>query len=126
MVRLRAEKIARIADVIPPVKVFGSPEGRVLVVGWGSTYGAITSAVEGMQEQKHPVSSLHLQYLNPLPRNLGEVLSRFDKVLVPELNLGQLLMILRSRYLVDAVGFNRVRGLPFKISELREAIGEML
>ncbi|MDE2756627.1 MAG: 2-oxoglutarate ferredoxin oxidoreductase subunit alpha, partial [Acidobacteriota bacterium] len=126
MVRLRAEKIARIADFIPPVEVFGSPAGRVLVVGWGSTYGAITSAVEGMQEQGHSVSSLHLQYLNPLPRNLGEVLSRFDRVLVPELNLGQLLMILRSRYLVDAVGFNRVRGLPFKISELRETIGEML
>jgi len=126
MVRLRAEKIARIADFIPPVEVFGSPEGRVLVVGWGSTYGAITSAVEGMQEQGHSVSSLHLQYLNPLPGNLGEVLSRFDKVLVPELNLGQLLMILRSRFLVDAVGFNRVRGLPFKISELREAIGETL
>lgn len=126
MVRLRAEKIARIADDIPPAEVFGSPEGKVLVVGWGSTYGAITSAVEGMQEQNHPVSSLHLQYLNPLPRNLGEVLSRFDKVLVPELNLGQLLMILRSRYLVDAIGFNRVRGLPFKISELRETIGEML
>ena len=71
MVRLRAEKIARIADFIPPVEVFGSPEGRVLVVGWGSTYGAITSAVEGMQEQGHSVSSLHLQYLNPLPREPG-------------------------------------------------------
>jgi 2-oxoglutarate ferredoxin oxidoreductase subunit alpha len=122
MVRLRAEKIARMADFIPEVEIFGKPEGEVLVVGWGSTYGAITSAVEGMQEQGTSVSSVHLRYLNPLPKNLGAVLSRFKKVLVPELNLGQLLMILRSRYLVDAIGFNKVRGLPFKISELREKI----
>jgi 2-oxoglutarate ferredoxin oxidoreductase subunit alpha len=122
MVRLRAEKIARMADFIPEVEIFGKPEGEVLVVGWGSTYGAITSAVEGMQEQGVSVSSVHLRYLNPLPKNLGAVLSRFKKVLVPELNLGQLLMILRSRYLVDAIGFNKVRGLPFKISELREKI----
>ena len=126
MVRLRAEKIARMADFIPEVEIFGKPEGDVLVVGWGSTYGAITSAVEEMQEQGHSVSSIHLQYLNPLPKNLGAVLSCFKKVLVPELNLGQLLMILRSRFLVDVIGFNKVRGLPFKISELREKIGMLL
>jgi len=126
MVRLRAEKIKKIADFIPDVEVFGESEGELLVVGWGSTYGAITSAVESMQEEGISVSSIHLRYLNPFPRNLGYILSRFKKVLVPELNLGQLLMILRSRYLVDAVGFNKVRGLPFKISELKIKIRELV
>ncbi len=88
MVRLRAEKVARIANFIPEVEVFGKPEGKLLVVGWGGTYGAITSAVETMQTRGKSVSSVHLRHLNPFPRNLGEVLSRFEKVLVPELNLG--------------------------------------
>lgn len=118
MVRLRAEKIARIASFIPEVEVFGKPEGKVLVVGWGGTYGAITSAVEAMQGWGKSVSSIHLRYLNPFPRNLGEVLSRFEKVLVAELNLGQLRLLLRAHYLVDAIGFNKVKGHPFKISEL--------
>jgi len=118
MVRLRAEKVARIANFIPEVEVFGKPEGKVLVVGWGGTYGAITSAVEMMQTRGKSVSSVHLRHLNPFPKNLGEVLSRFEKVLVPELNLGQLCLLLRARYLVDAIGFNKVKGHPFKISEL--------
>jgi 2-oxoglutarate/2-oxoacid ferredoxin oxidoreductase subunit alpha len=118
MVRLRAEKVARIANFIPEVEVFGKPEGKVLVVGWGGTYGAITSAVEMMQTRGNSVSSVHLRHLNPFPKNLGEVLSRFEKVLVPELNLGQLCLLLRARYLVDAIGFNKIKGHPFKISEL--------
>jgi 2-oxoglutarate ferredoxin oxidoreductase subunit alpha len=126
MVRLRAEKIARIANFIPEVEIFGRPEGRVLVVGWGGTYGAITSAVEAMQERGESVSSLHLRHLNPFPKNLGDVISRFEKVLVPELNLGQLQMLLRARYLVDAAGFHKVKGRPFKISELVEKIEELL
>ena len=126
MVRLRAEKISKIANFIPDVEVFGESEGEILVVGWGSTYGSITSAVESMQEEGTSVSSIHLRYLNPFPRNLGYILSRFRKVLVPELNLGQLLMVLRARYLVDAVGFNKVRGLPFKISELKVKIRELV
>ena len=122
MVRLRAEKVARIANFIPEVEVFGKPEGKVLVVGWGGTYGAITSAVEMMQTRGKSVSSVHLRHLNPFPKNLGEVLSRFEKVLVPELNLGQLCLLLRARYLVDAIGFNKIKGHPFKISEL---VGKM-
>ena len=114
----RAEKVARIANFIPEAQVFGKPEGKLLVVGWGSTYGAITSAVEMLQSRGKSVSSIHLRHLNPFPRNLQSVLSRFEHILVPELNLGQLLFLLRARYLVDAIGFNKVKGLPFKIKEL--------
>ena len=126
MVRLRAEKIARIANFIPEVEVFGKPEGKVLVVSWGGTYGAVISAVETMQRRGKSVSSIHLRYLNPLPRNLGEVLSQFEKILVPELNLGQLRLLLRARYLVDALGLNKVRGLPFRISEVIAKLEELV
>ena len=126
MVRLRADKIARIADDIPPLEVFGKKAGKVLVVGWGSTYGAIASAVESLQEQGAPVSAVHLRHLNPFPRNLGEVLRGFDKVLVPGLNLGQLLMMIRARYLVDAAGLNKVQGKPFKVTEIVAAIKDLL
>jgi 2-oxoglutarate ferredoxin oxidoreductase subunit alpha len=125
MVLTRAEKVARIADDIPDIEVFGEPEGRLLVIGWGSTYGAITSAVEEMQHRGKSVSSIHLRYLNPFPSNLGELLGRFDRVLVPELNLGQLAMLLRARYLVPAVSFKKVKGKPFKISELTERIEQL-
>ena len=118
MVRLRAEKVARIANFIPEAQVFGKPEGKLLVVGWGSTYGAITSAVEMLQTRGKSLSSVHLRHLNPFPKNLQSVLSRFEHILVPELNLGQLLFLLRARYLVDAIGFNKVKGLPFTIKEL--------
>ncbi len=126
MVRLRAEKIARIANFVPDVEVFGKPEGKVLVVGWGGTYGAITSAVESLQEKGKSVSSIHLRYLNPFPKNLGDVLSRFEKVLVAELNLGQLQFLIRARYLVDAIGLHKVKGRPFKISELTAKVEELL
>jgi len=126
MVRLRAEKIARIADDIPALQVFGPASGRLLVIGWGSTYGAITSAVEEAQAKGLPVSSLHLRYLNPFPRDLGDILKRFDKVLVPELNLGQLRMLIRARYLVDAIGLNKVQGKPFRVSEIAKAIDGIL
>ena len=126
MVLLRAEKIARIADDIPEVKVLGSDSGKVLVLGWGSTYGSITSAVERLRARDAPVSSAHLRYLNPFPRNLGSVLRRFEKVLVPELNLGQLRFMVRGHYLADAVGLNKVQGKPFKISEIVRKVEEML
>jgi 2-oxoglutarate ferredoxin oxidoreductase subunit alpha len=126
MVRLRAEKIARIANFIPEIEVFGKPEGKVLVVGWGGTYGAITSAVEAMQARGKSVSSIHLRYLNPFPSNLGDVLSRFERIVVPELNLGQLRLLLRARYLVDAVGLNKVKGHPFKISEVIGKLEELV
>ena len=125
MVLTRADKVARIACDIPDIEVFGEPEGRVLVIGWGSTYGAITSAVEEMQSRGKSVSSIHLRYLNPFPSNLGELLGRFDRVLVPELNLGQLAMLLRARFLVPAVSFPKVKGKPFKISELTAKINEL-
>ena len=125
MVLTRADKVARIAYDIPDIEVFGEPEGRVLVIGWGSTYGAITSAVEEMQSRGKAVSSIHLRYLNPFPSNLGELLGRFDRVLVPELNLGQLAMLLRARFLVPAVSFPKVKGKPFKISELTAKINEL-
>jgi 2-oxoglutarate/2-oxoacid ferredoxin oxidoreductase subunit alpha len=125
MVLTRAKKVELIANNIPELEIFGETEGRVLVLGWGSTYGAITSAVEEMQNQGFSVSSAHLRYLNPFPKNLGEVLGRFDRVLVPELNLGQLAMLLRAKYLIPAISFPKVKGKPFKISELTAKIREV-
>ncbi|MCH8919628.1 MAG: 2-oxoacid:acceptor oxidoreductase subunit alpha [Chloroflexi bacterium] len=126
MVAYRAEKVERIANDIPDVEVVGEPEGSLLVVGWGSTYGAILSAVQRGQASGMPVSCAHLRYLNPFPPNLGDVLSRFERVLIPELNLGQLRMLIRGRYLVDAVGLNKVSGRPFLIREIEEKIAELV
>ncbi len=122
MVHLRNEKIARIAADIPELEILGEPSGKVLVVGWGGTFGAITSAVESLQRKGVSVSSIHLRYLNPFPRNLEAILKRFDRVLVPELNLGQLRLLIRARYLVDAIGLNKVQGKPFKVAEIVHAI----
>jgi 2-oxoglutarate ferredoxin oxidoreductase subunit alpha len=123
MTRLRAQKVAGIAASIPELEV-DDPSGtaRTLVVGWGSTYGPIAAAVRRVRAAGHEVARAHLHHLNPLPRNTGDVLRRYEKVLVPEMNLGQLLLLLRAQFLVDAVGYNRVRGRPFKSSELAEAI----
>ncbi len=126
MNHLRTEKIERIANDIPLVQVDGDPQGDVLVVGWGGTYGAIRTAVTRQREKGHSVSHLHLRYLNPLPKNLGEVLSKFNHILVPEINLGQLVKVLRAKYLVPATGFNKVRGLPFRSVELETEIEEIL
>src|SRR5499427_263303 len=125
MVRIRAEKVARIAQDYPPLKIQGSPEGETLVVGWGSTYGAITQAVTELRQRGRSVSSVHLRYLNPLHSELGALLKRFKRVVVPELNLGQLLKLLRATYLVDAQGINKVQGKPFKVSELVARISEL-
>jgi 2-oxoglutarate ferredoxin oxidoreductase subunit alpha len=118
MQQLRAEKIARIAREIPPLEVFGPPEGELLILGWGSTYGAIRSAVERLQGTGRKVSHAHLRHLNPFPANTGDVVRAFDRVLIPELNMGQLRMLIRSMFLVDAEGFNLVRGKPFTIREI--------
>jgi 2-oxoglutarate ferredoxin oxidoreductase subunit alpha len=126
MVTYRAEKIAGIARDIPDVEVIGDREGDLLVLGWGSTYGAILSAVQRARGDGLPVSHAHLRYLNPFPENLGDVLSRFRKVLIPELNLGQLRLLIRACYLVDAVGLNRVTGRPFKIAEVEGKIRELV
>jgi 2-oxoglutarate ferredoxin oxidoreductase subunit alpha len=122
MTMLRHEKIAGIANDIPDLQVFGPERGDVLVLGWGSTYGALRSAVERLQSQGEAVSHAHLRHLNPFPRNTGDVLSSFRRVLCPEVNMGQLRMLLRDRYLVDIVGLNKVRGKPFRIAEIEEAV----
>jgi 2-oxoglutarate ferredoxin oxidoreductase subunit alpha len=126
MVRTRAEKVRRVAQEIPPTTINGLPEGDVLVVGWGGTYGAITAAVEEAQTEGKAVAAVHLRYLNPLPPDLGHILRQYRRVLVPEINSGQLVRILRAEYLVDAVGFNRVRGLPLASQEIYEAINQLL
>ncbi len=125
MVRLRAEKIARIADDVPELSVDGPAEGDLLVVGWGGTFGAITTAVHRAWAKGRSVAHAHLRYLNPMPRNTGEILRRYKKVLVPELNAGQLLRLLRSDFLIDAVGMNKVQGRPFLVSEIEETIDQM-
>jgi 2-oxoglutarate ferredoxin oxidoreductase subunit alpha len=115
---LRQAKVAGIAGDIPPLEVYGPAEGDLLVLGWGSTYGAIRSAVERLQAKGASIAHAHLRYLNPLPANTGEVVSSFKRVLIPEVNLGQLSMLIRARFLIDAIGYNRVRGKPFRIAEL--------
>ncbi|HEX7198099.1 MAG TPA: 2-oxoacid:acceptor oxidoreductase subunit alpha [Dongiaceae bacterium] len=126
MVRTRAKKIANIADEIPLLEVNGPAEGDLLVIGWGGTHGAILSAGERAQRQGKKVATAHLRYLNPMPKNIGEVLKRYKKVLVPELNAGQLRMLLRAQFLVDAVGLNKIQGRPFLVSEIEEKIAQML
>jgi 2-oxoglutarate ferredoxin oxidoreductase subunit alpha len=96
------------------------------VLGWGSTYGPIGAGVRRVRMAGHKVAQVHLRHLNPFPRDLGEILERYDKVLVPEMNLGQLSLLLRGKYLVDAIGYNHVRGLPLKAAELAEAIGNLV
>ncbi len=123
---LRAEKVARIALDIPPLEVFGPPQGELLIMGWGSTYGAIRSAVERLQEQGRKVAHAHLRHLNPFPTNTGDVVRAYNRVLIPELNMGQLRMLIRSTFLVDAEGFNLVRGKPFQISEIQAKAEQVL
>ena len=122
MVKTRAEKVRRVGQEIPPTSINGPATGDVLVVGWGGTYGAITAAVERAQADGKSVASIHLRHLNPLPPDLGHILREYRKVLVPEINSGQLVRVLRAEYLVDAVGFNRVRGLPLASDEIYDAI----
>ncbi len=126
MTDIRAAKIAGIADYIPEQQVQGPKTGKLLVVSWGGTYGAVRSAVERFLAQDQPVAHAHLRYLNPFPRNLGDLMSRYDKVLIPELNTGQLRFLIRANYLVDAVGLNKVQGKPFLVSEIAEKIGTIL
>jgi 2-oxoglutarate/2-oxoacid ferredoxin oxidoreductase subunit alpha len=122
MINLRAAKVAGIANDIPRLEVDHQDGSRLLVLGWGSTYGPIGAAVRRVRASGARVSVAHLRHLNPFPANLGEVLGNYDKVLIPEMNLGQLRMLVRARYLVDAVGYNKVRGLPFKAEELADAV----
>ena len=122
----RAAKVARLVDVIPEQDVFGPDEGELLIVGWGGTYGSIHAAVAQARAKGQSVAHAHLRYLNPFPSNLGYLLYRYDKILVPELNMGQLSLLLRGRYVRDVISLNKVQGRPFKISEISAKIDELL
>lgn len=127
MSRTRAAKIAGIANDVPEQKIaVGNDRGKLLVLGWGSTYGAIHEAVRVCRDRGLDVSHAQLNYLNPMPRNLGDLLKRFDRVLVPELNMGQLVQLIRSRYLVPAESFPKIQGQPFRIEELETKIRQIL
>jgi 2-oxoglutarate ferredoxin oxidoreductase subunit alpha len=126
MVRIRAAKVEAIVQDIPDIVPAGDPEGDLLIVAWGSTHGAITAAVKSQRELGHRIGHVHLRHLNPLPKNLGEVLKRYKAVLVPELNMGQLLWLLRAKFLVNAIGLNKIQGRPFKQSELEQKIAELV
>jgi 2-oxoglutarate ferredoxin oxidoreductase subunit alpha len=126
MVRVRADKVARVADHLPPTKVTGSELGEAVVVGWGSTYGAIEEAVERLNAEGVAVGHVHLRWVNPLPKDLGRVLKRFRTVIVPEMNLGQLVRLLRDQLLVDAIPINKIKGQPFTAAELTTSIRTLL
>ncbi|HEX8332073.1 MAG TPA: 2-oxoacid:acceptor oxidoreductase subunit alpha [Segetibacter sp.] len=127
MVKIREEKVDKIADYIPEQTLDSGPEkGKLLVLGWGSTYGAIKSAVHELQAEGKKVAHAHLRYVRPLPRNLGDIIKRYDQVLIPEINNGQLIKIIRDKYLVDAKGYNKIMGVPITKGELVEEITRML
>src|SRR5690348_11570727 len=126
MVRLRAAKVEAIGQDVPDVIPAGDPDGDLLIIGWGSTYGSITAALKSRRDAGRRIGHVHLRYLNPLPRNLGQVMEQYNKVLVPEMNMGQLSMILRAKYLVDVEGYNKIQGQPFKQAELEAKIEEVL
>ena len=122
MCRIRAAKIQRIVQDVPDAQVHGDADAKILMLGWGSPYGSIMAACEEARRRGIKVAQVHLRHLNPFPANLGAILKKYPRILVPELNLGQLLMVIRAKYLVDARGLNKVQGKPFKVSELVEAI----
>jgi len=125
MTKLRAEKLEHLARELPPLRVDADKDAELLVLGWGSTAGVIGAAARRVRERGIPVATAHLRSLEPMPANTGEVLRCFPKVLVPELNSGQLLSLVRDRFLVDARGFNKLEGLPILAEELEQAILEM-
>ena len=127
MTRLRAAKVEAISKIIPPLHIIGKPTGKLLVIGWGGTHGAIASAVDALRKEGHDsVTSVNLRYLNPFPSDLGDLIKGFDKVLIPELNTGQLALLIRAKYMVDAIPMSKIKGRPFKVSEIRNRILELL
>jgi 2-oxoglutarate ferredoxin oxidoreductase subunit alpha len=126
MIRQRAEKVNRVGDIVKEPSLMGPEEGELLIVSWGSTYGAIFTVMEDLMQTHKKLAWYHLRWVNPLPKKLGQIIHNYKKVLVPEINLGQLSKILRSEYLVDVKGFNKIRGLPLSTRELKEAIEEIL
>jgi 2-oxoglutarate ferredoxin oxidoreductase subunit alpha len=126
MIKLRAQKVKNIAKDIPDLEVDGEPEGELLVLGWGGTFGAITEAVMNVRKAGFKVSQAHLKYLNPFPKNTEDVLKRFKKILIPEINLGQLSKLIKSEFMIPVVQFNIVRGLPFRTSDIETKIIETI
>ncbi len=126
MVKLRQEKVDRIANDLPLAKLEGDEKGDLLIVGWGGTYGAIRTAVMNKRKQGKSVSHLHLKYINPFQKNIGDIFKNFEKILVPELNLGQLAQLLRAKYLIHVIQLNKVQGLPFRAIEIEKKIDEIL
>ncbi|HRG93032.1 MAG TPA: 2-oxoglutarate ferredoxin oxidoreductase subunit alpha, partial [Chitinophagaceae bacterium] len=127
MVKIRQEKVDKIADYIPEQKLDSGPEkGKILVLGWGSTYGAIKSAVAELQARGEAVSHAHLRYIRPFPKNLGAILKNFDQVLIPEINNGQLIKIIRDQFLIDAKAYNKIMGVPITKTELVLKLDQML
>lgn len=126
MTNFRRQKVEKVANFIPPIEPHGDASGDLLVLGWGGTYGSIITAVDRAREKGKKVSAVHLRYLNPMPRNLGQVIGRFGRILVPELNMGQLRWLIRAKFLVDARGLNKVQGKPFLIEEIEQAIDLIL
>jgi 2-oxoglutarate ferredoxin oxidoreductase subunit alpha len=126
MVRARAAKVAGIVQDVPDAVPAGDPSGDLLIVAWGSTHGPITAAMKTQRAKGRRIGHVHLRHLNPMPKNLGDVMKRYNKVLVPEMNMGQLVMLLRAKYLVDAQGYNKIQGKPFKTSEIEKKIEEMI
>jgi 2-oxoglutarate ferredoxin oxidoreductase subunit alpha len=126
MTETRTRKVEKIAEDIPLQQVMGDEHGKLLVVSWGGTYGSCVTAVQRCHAMGLPIGHVHLRYLNPLPRNLGEILSRYEQVLVPELNCGQLRFLLRSEYLREFAGLNKMMGKPFAVSEIIRRIQELL
>ena len=127
MTNLRAEKIRRIAEDIPEAVVEGPQSGKLLVLSWGGTFGAIYAARKELAEEDIQVSHCHLSYINPFPKNLGDILKRFDQILMPELNMGQLRLLIDSMFKeTRTVGLNKVKGLPFKMFEIKDKIKELL
>ncbi|MFW9929057.1 MAG: 2-oxoacid:acceptor oxidoreductase subunit alpha [Candidatus Thorarchaeota archaeon] len=126
MVRLREEKVNKVIEELPPLEINGPSEGDVLVLGWGSTHGAIFSAVKALQDEGHKVSHVHIRFVNPMNPKLGEIMKKFKKILIPELNTGQFRMLIRSKFLVDAKGLNKIQGRPFLVSEIEEKVLQLL
>jgi 2-oxoglutarate ferredoxin oxidoreductase subunit alpha len=127
MVKIREEKIEKIADYIPEQTLdSGLEKGKLLVLGWGSTYGAIKSAVYELQADGYKVAHAHLRYVRPFPKNLGDILSNYKHVLIPEINNGQLIKIIRDKYLIDAKGYNKIMGVPITKGELVEEIKRII
>ena len=126
MTNLRAQKVANVSHLIPPTQFRGAESGDLLVIGWGGTFGSISTAIDRCRRDGLSVSSIHLRYLNPLPPDLGDILHRFDRILIPELNSGQLRAYLNATYLCATEGLNKVQGKPFLVSEICAKIREMI